>query len=304
MLSQSIIWSSADGQSIDSFGTCTDGAIAFSASSLGGNLWTGNVGIMDVSNKVKSIPVSSGCSSIVSAGNSLIVARDDGDIGMYSQSTLETIDIISAHDDIVSCLALSASNEDVLVSGGHDSNLVVWDLSLAEESLLIPQAHYGEIYDVAFQRRSSTVFASTGLDGLLRCWDTRQGKDVVDVTSLQQVGSSLLFSDETVLAVGLRDGGLRFYDVRQLDAGAVGEYMLRSDVRRLRRGWAGKVLAVAGAGFTVVDCAKDTLRWCEATRGPVHDVAVLSLKEETYLAGGARGDLVLISSHAPPVGDE
>lgn len=246
-------------QSIDSLCTIPSSSsdmplIAMCGSSLGGNVWDGYVGLVELSQDLchvtrkEVLRIATGCSSMVAMDDHLVVARDDGDISIHATAqgrNLAEVDLISAHDGIVSCLALNSSDPSVplLCSGGHDSSVILWDMTTASEQLLIPSAHAGSVYGVAFQPSHASLFASVGYDGFLRVWDSRQGADVADIANLGQIGTCITYSESGIL-VGLVDGRVVRYDARKLQATSA--WAAEGIVRSIRLSKGGDLAVAAG----------------------------------------------------------
>ena len=184
-----------------------------------------------------------------------MVARDDGYIAIYD-TLLEEVEMIAAHDNMVSSLALDSLGADpqFMCSCGWDEAVVLWDLHMLDQPLaVIESAHRGPVMDVIFTPKDPHTFASIGHDGFIRSWDSRCGDDAVVILNCGQRGSSLAFIDEVTMMAGLVDGRMRCFDARKCNW-QLAEVDLEEPIRRVKRlGPASDLMGVAtNRGFAVV----------------------------------------------------
>ena len=185
---------------------------------------------------VTNIEVGSGCSRLDSTASHVMVARDDGYVAIYDNS-VEEVDVIAAHDDMVSSLSLDTVDDDpqFMCSCGWDEAVVLWDLHLLDQPLLtIESAHRGPVMDISFAPKDPHNFVSIGHDGFVRRWDSRCGDDAVSILNCGQRGSSLTFADDLTIVAGLIDGRICCYDARKC-SGQIAEHNFEDPIRRVKR---------------------------------------------------------------------
>src|SRR5262249_26125721 len=113
-------------------------------------------------------------------------------------------------------------------------------------TVLILEGHTDAVRDVAFQS-GGPLLASTGLDVVVRLWDTVTGPEISSVDSPPHWGTGVVFSpDGAELAVALQSCGVSLWDTRTWrQRAALGEQF--GTVLGLAFSPGGAVLASAGA---------------------------------------------------------
>jgi WD40 repeat protein len=207
----------------------SDSFVVVGLSNLDGNIWDGGIKLLSVENgsELHSKHCECGMSMVRFAGqnkNFVLTARDDGNVALYSSATLDDLLLLSAHDDIVSCVAVSELTETEFVSCGWDGCIKIWDWQSENKDtpvLSIDAAHYQHVNEVSVSALDSSLLASVGQDGFLRIWDKRTNvnKDgCVQIFNLQHAGSCVEW-----------DAHQAHYIYAGTDAGTVSIFDLRSD---------------------------------------------------------------------------
>lgn len=141
---------------------------------------------------------------------------------MDSQNTSsETIQLmykgqLHGHGGYVTCLATTASNPDILVSGSRDQTLIIWKLTKDPTSygyaLKSLQGHSHFVSDVVVS--SDGQFAiSSSWDRNLRLWDLNKGTTVKRFDSHEKdVLSVAISSDNRQIVSGSRDKTLKLWN--------------------------------------------------------------------------------------------
>lgn len=216
--------------------------IVVSLSNLEGNEWSGSLLVLEYESLERSNSLS--CDAGVSmarfanSGLSIVAARDDGQIIMYSD-TLEELRRFAAHDDIISAVDNSPINYSQFVSVGWDGIINVWDWrsSNPETPIYIAESRHGIIYDVSYNSFSnSDILCTVAKDGYLRVWDTRiRSAECSQIFELGQIGNSVLWADENLIVTGLEDGRLAYLDSRYPATPVDVNPIHNGAIRRLRK---------------------------------------------------------------------
>ncbi len=131
----------------------------------------------------------------------------------------------------VKTLAVSPDSS-MLVSGGDDNNVIMWDLKTGRRVRTIP-AHKAAVNAIAFSRDGQTL-ASGSDDKTIRLWNVRTGSRLRTLSGhAGGVNAIALSRDGKTLASGSQDKTMRLWN---LDTG---------EVRRIITGHEGPVNAVA-----------------------------------------------------------
>ena len=111
-------------------------------------------------------------------------------------------------------------NEKNFFSAGWDG--VLLSFTMGEGDRIIKnhsiEAHMGIVHGIAHSEALNLV-ATTGQDGFTRLWDMRSvSEGVSQIINLNQIGSSVCWNNRSnycnEIVVGLEDGSLNLYDVR------------------------------------------------------------------------------------------
>ena len=116
--------------------------------------------------------------------------------------------------------ARDETNENNFFSAGWDG--VLLSFTIGEGGRIMKQhsieAHAGMIHGLAHSC-AMNLLATTGHDGFTRFWDMRSvGEGVSHIINLNQIGSSVCWNGNDIhcneIIVGLEDGNLKIYDIR------------------------------------------------------------------------------------------
>ena len=213
---------------VDSVSVSSTGQLALGLSSLDGNIWDGGITLLsNEGNEICSKILPTGVSMVRFAGPRIVVAaRDDGDVAVYSSEDLKELRLISAHDDIVSCVAIDPHHENQFASCGWDGSIYLWDWNNANPQKQTPLqsyilAHHGHVNELTFSLTNAHVLSSVGQDGFLRVWDLREksAANCACIVDLGQVGSCVVSTlNDHALLVGTDAGRVMTIDIRSVSS--------------------------------------------------------------------------------------
>ncbi|CAJ0962725.1 unnamed protein product, partial [Mesorhabditis belari] len=118
------------------------------------------------------------------SGKNIFSMADDGMIKKYEimDTGMEPIVSIKAHDDVIRCGAVSASNENIVISGGYDHKIKLWDVradSSASASLTLNAG--APIENLLFLPNENLLASAAG--NVVKIWDMLAGGRLL--TSIQ-----------------------------------------------------------------------------------------------------------------------
>eukprot|EP00904_Undaria_pinnatifida_P010555 jgi/Undpi1/662/HiC_scaffold_10.g04126.m1 len=204
--------------------------ILVATSNLGGNIWDASLRVVDLSTKklVASVQQHNGCADACWAalGQRAICAEDSGDVKVYrldqdAPARLVEVATLQEHDDIVSCVAASRSQDGLVLSGSYDRSINAWDIAGNREvNLDTFTGHSNHVTGVkwAAGEDDNQIFASSSLDCSMRIWDRRQTKGCCACHWLGVSALSLAWEPraQVLVAVGCEDGTVALLDRRAL----------------------------------------------------------------------------------------
>lgn len=229
-------------QHVDSI-TGNDTRLVIGLSNLDGNIWDGSIRLLlrETGEEIAMRPTPAGITMVRFAGEGdpyLLATRDDGNVVMYAVETLEEVREFAAHDDIASAVSVDKFKEGNFATVGWEGDLCLWDWrsksTLMGPTFAVRNAHHGAINDVQYNPANYSQLCTVGKDGYSRVWDSRTGKDCVQLVDIGAPGSCLAWevSRENRVTVGTDKGELLSIDCRMgaIDAKCVAH---RGRVRRI-----------------------------------------------------------------------
>ncbi|KAJ3415807.1 Transducin (beta)-like 3 [Chytridiales sp. JEL 0842] len=155
----------------------------------------------------------------------LASASDDCKVRIWDLSTRSCVSVLDGHASVVRGLAFTEDGQ-VLVSGGRDKILNVWNLESEEVVQTIPIHESVETIGIvknAYQTSLSTadspgIFVYTGGEkGIIRIWDTSTGTCVLSQTpeknSKHEIQDIIYLSEQQQLVAVTSDQNFLFYDL-------------------------------------------------------------------------------------------
>jgi len=206
---------------VDDLQFSKNGKLAVATSSLNTTFWDGEIFILQQqANKLEAIWKAStlgGCNCICWLGaqeDTFVTGSDSGAIQIWSTKDDKPLRNLFEHDDIVTSLSINnLDQQNTILSASWDFSIKLWpaDNDRASQTFL---EHFNFVWDVAWNHKTTNLFASAAQDGCLKMWDCRQA----DSTSTIKSGVPL-FSvswnpfNEHVIAVG-QFNGAKIFDTR------------------------------------------------------------------------------------------
>ena len=117
-------------------------------------------------------------------------------IVLFSSHNTQVREFVNAHSDYITCLATSADNENMLISGGRDNIVKVWDSRLPKPQSTSLTAHTDTITTISSVR---DVIATGSLDRRLIMWDVRKLQSPVEEKSFASPVLKLACTTQVVL---------------------------------------------------------------------------------------------------------
>jgi len=130
--------------------------------------------------------------------------------------TLQLRGILKGHNGWVTCLATSAENPDMILSGSRDKKIIVWSLTREDQNYGFPRkslsGHGHFVQDVVIS--SDGQFALSGSwDATLRLWDLNFGTTTRRFVGHTKDVLSVAFSaDNRQIVSGSRDKSIRLWN--------------------------------------------------------------------------------------------
>lgn len=148
---------------------------------------------------------------LFSPTGAVAAAIADGTIRVWRNGISGTSAVFNGHVDVVSALDFNGDGS-LLVSGGVDMDVLIWDVASGER-LLTLSGHTGSIRDVAFSPDSTQV-VSASEDGTVRIWDVASGEQVRIINADSGRVLTVDFSVEGgLIASGGSSGRVRLWQV-------------------------------------------------------------------------------------------
>lgn len=216
---------------IDSIDVSNDYTV-IGLSNLEGNVWDSYINICNTNTNqiVEKLHYNTGVTMvriIKDRSNSFIASFDDGKIAFHSiynnlSLNQDNHNIIKAHENCVSTIAINPIDNQYFVSGSWDGSIKLWNISdtISNKPLqVVLDAHHKPINEIVYNPYNSNIISSIGQDGFLRIWDTKQSLEeegCVQIENYMQPISCIAWNihNEYQIFIGLDNGQILSYDIR------------------------------------------------------------------------------------------
>jgi len=91
--------------------------------------------------------------------------------------------VFLGHDACVSSLKTLVYNNELLLSGGVDHRILIWDAFRSNQCVTTIEAHFGQVYELCLDPKEPHLFYSCS-DSSVKCWDLRTWKPLKEFRSI------------------------------------------------------------------------------------------------------------------------
>lgn len=154
-------------------------------------------------------------------GQQIALACGDGFIRILSSETFQVMDAWQAHESSVNAVVYHPE-ENILISGGKDAHLNVWDLQAPGTAICKIPAHNYAIYSIVFHP-DTKIFATGSRDKTIKLWNTIDFSFLMRIDHATHEGhqrsvNSLYWSDYQNLLVSTGDDRIvMLWDIHTLN---------------------------------------------------------------------------------------
>ncbi|XP_037482942.1 coatomer subunit beta'-2-like [Triticum dicoccoides] len=149
-----------------------------------------------------------------------IVAGTAGDrkgwIYVYNYDTWEEVKNLKAHNASITSLAVHPTKTYVL-SASHDYDIELWDWKKGWKSAQTFKGHKGSVYQIAFNPKDATIFASVSQDKTIKIWSLdspRSNLTLAGHTSKVRCLDYFSRGDKQFLITGSDDKTAKIWDLQ------------------------------------------------------------------------------------------
>lgn len=149
-----------------------------------------------------------------------IVAGTAGDrkgwIYVYNYDTWEEVKNLKAHNASITSLAVHPTKTYVL-SASHDYDIELWDWKKGRKSAQTFKGHKGSVYQIAFNTKDATIFASVSQDKTIKIWSLdspRSNLTLAGHTSKVRCLDYFSRGDKQFLITGSDDKTAKIWDLQ------------------------------------------------------------------------------------------
>jgi len=150
-------------------------------------------------------------------GDTLYTASTDKTVGVWDVMTGQRLKRMKGHTSFVNSVAAGRTPKPLVVSGGDDCQVKVWDRRRRQ-----PLASLNSMYQVTavcFNEDASQVL-SAGIDNTVKIWDLRKNAVVTEIGGHTDTVTGMMLSpDGSHVLTNSMDSTLRIFDIRPFCTG-------------------------------------------------------------------------------------
>ncbi|KAI8898576.1 WD40-repeat-containing domain protein [Globomyces pollinis-pini] len=157
------------------------------------------------------------CLSLTSDDSKIAAGLASGNVLVHSLKHNTTSVLGSPFEGSVNAISFYPFKKSILVAGGQDGTLAVWDVNLKSDPILVKsRIHSAPISGLAFAPCNKHFYCSIGLDKMLCFHDiaSTNTKGLLQSFKAEHPLKSIAINDDHLVAVGDQSGCIFFYDVR------------------------------------------------------------------------------------------
>ncbi|KAF7286829.1 U5 small nuclear ribonucleoprotein 40 kDa protein [Rhynchophorus ferrugineus] len=145
-------------------------------------------------------------------GSNIITASTDYTLGLWDVVTGERVRKYKGHNTFVNCIQGARRGPQLMVSGGDDSTVRIWDQRKKQPTITMNTVY--QTTAVSFNDTAEQVF-SGGIDNDIKVWDVRKKEVIYTMKGHTDTITGLsLSADGSYLLSNSMDNTLRIWDVR------------------------------------------------------------------------------------------
>jgi len=219
---------------LDSLDFSQAGTLLLGSSNLTGRYWSGTVFLWknpsdapNVETCITGIETETGvCDTRFITNDTCVVGQDSGTVQSFMLCQTEdekqvpffqTVHTATEHDDAVTSLDIN-SDTTLLVTGGADACIKVWDIGEMNAVSSYRPAHSDVITAVNYHPTQQDVFASCSHDGTVVVWDARRPRPAICITgdTVDRPSCVVWQPGKTcTIAIGSSTGQINVRDIRK-----------------------------------------------------------------------------------------
>jgi len=150
-------------------------------------------------------------------GDTIVTASTDKTVGVWDTMTGERIKRMKGHTSFVNSVDCARSGKPMVVSGGDDCQVKVWDRRRRQPLASLNSTY--QVTAVCFNEDASQVI-SAGIDNEIKIWDLRKNAVVTEIAGHTDTVTGMLLSpDGSHVLTNSMDSTARIFDIRPFCTG-------------------------------------------------------------------------------------
>lgn len=96
---------------------------------------------------------------------------DDGKLSIWDFRTGKSETQVKASEKELNCCAVNPDNRSLILTGGDDTHIRIWDIRNPKQKLHYFDDHEGSILSLQWSPHTPSIFASGSQDKKVKIWD-------------------------------------------------------------------------------------------------------------------------------------